>query len=95
MKAYTHAEWLEAFEAHGGIDAAFVCPSCGATWTPREAQAAGHEPEWAATRCRHRVLDGGKPCDWCAFGLFRGPVIITCDDGSELAAFDFAEASGT
>lgn len=31
--------------------------------------------------------DGGRGCDWAAFGLFRGPLVITMPTGGEVAAF--------
>lgn len=32
----------------------------------------------------------GRGCDWCAYGLFRGPLIVTMPDGNEMAAFRIA-----
>jgi hypothetical protein len=41
------------------------------------------------------VADGqkyrGRGCDWCAYGLFRGPWFIVLPDGREVASFAFAE----
>lgn len=35
----------------------------------------------------------GRGCDWAAYGLFRGPVIVTLSDGSTMGVFRLAEAA--
>lgn len=35
---------------------------------------------------------GGRGCNWVAYGLFRGPVIVTTADGKEFGAFEMAPA---
>lgn len=32
----------------------------------------------------------GRGCDWAAYGLVRGPVIVTLDNRKTMGAFDFA-----
>jgi len=34
----------------------------------------------------------GRGCDWCAFGLFRGPEFVVMPDGREVASFAVAPA---
>lgn len=33
----------------------------------------------------------GRGCDWCAFGLFRGPMFVVLPDGREVASFRIAD----
>jgi hypothetical protein len=34
----------------------------------------------------------GRGCDWCAFGLFRGPDLVVFPDGHEAGSFKIADA---
>jgi hypothetical protein len=42
------------------------------------------------------VADGqaytGRGCDWCAYGLFRGPWFVTLANGREIGSFPIAPA---
>jgi hypothetical protein len=40
----------------------------------------------------HWSQSGGRGCDWCAYGLFRGPDILVLPDGREVGAFKIADA---
>lgn len=37
----------------------------------------------------------GRGCDWCAYGLFRGPWFIITSNGREIASFPFAPEPGS
>lgn len=88
------------------LDWAFVCPTCGDVATARDFKAAGGDPNRIGQECIGRSMgalsgaptkDGGRSkasrgCDWCAYGLFRGPWIITMPDGREVGSFRLAEA---
>jgi hypothetical protein len=104
---YTLEEWQTELKrlAGGEFTAAairsvtFVCPSCGETHSVGEfydaAKARGDDmtdwdPTVAAQQCLHRFV-GDDTCDWCSFGLFRGPVIIVSPDGHESGVFRFGE----
>jgi hypothetical protein len=41
-----------------------------------------------------RKTYAGRGCDWCAFGLFRGPMIVVTPEGNELYAFNIAPRNG-
>lgn len=46
------------------------------------------QKEWDA-----KVKAGrARGCDWCAFGLFGGPLIVEMPDGKEVASFHIATA---
>lgn len=76
----------------------FECPACHETHSVGDfvkvmedrGELSGFDPGTAAQQCFHRFVGDGK-CDWCAFGLFRGPVIITHPDGTESGVFHFGE----
>lgn len=34
---------------------------------------------------------GKRGCDWCAFGLFRGPDVVVLPDGTEIYSFKMAD----
>lgn len=67
---------------------------------------AGLEGEWVnhfGRICLGRMLGAldksipkgkytGRGCDWCAFGLFRGPVIVEMGNGETAGVFRFASA---
>jgi hypothetical protein len=95
----TQAELLaEARERFGDnpLDWAFRCPNCGDVATARDFP--DGQKEHIGQECvgRHRgALDGPgraeRGCDWCAYGLFRGPWIVTMTDGHEIGSFPLAE----
>jgi hypothetical protein len=83
----------------------FVCPVCKDVSGLQDLLDAGHDQDEALRRlgreCIGRSLGAlskeipigkykGRGCDWCAYGLFRGPVLVTMPDGSEVGAFRFA-----
>lgn len=86
----------------------FVCPICGNVAKVSDYKDAGaKDPNSAYEQCIGRFLPKsdsfrafpsgnekrGKPCDYAVYGLFRIPGVIVIDEGKELLAFDFAEAS--
>jgi len=70
----------------------FVCPSCGDVQSVNTAKK--NYPElkgkgWApAQECIGRYLEDAG-CNWCSYGLFRGPLLIELEDGKEVGYFDF------
>jgi hypothetical protein len=98
-------EWrAKAVELFGrsGRNWRFKCPKCGGVQTPMDFVKRGETKEEAARlapqQCikRKAALSRGSrdlkkdECDWAAFGLFRGPVIVTDDDGHDVPVFEFA-----
>jgi hypothetical protein len=87
---------------------AFICPSCNDIATVadfREALAAAGRDEDASQHigqvCIGRISGAlsksstpykGRGCDWCAFGLFRGPEFVIMPDGHEAGSFAIAPA---
>lgn len=70
----------------------FVCPSCGHVASINDAKEKYPEIKgrgWSPpSECVGRYLkDLG--CDWCAYGLFHGPLAIETEDGEVIFAFDF------
>ena len=43
----------------------------------------------------HWAKTGKRGCDWCAFGLFRGPDVVVLSDGKEVYSFKMAEVEMT
>ena len=96
MSTISKREWDAKGRELFGMDMQdwkFVCPSCGLVQSI--AKAKEHWPQlkgkdWNVTsECVGRYTkDAG--CDWCAYGLFRGPLIVVLSNGDEIAAFDFA-----
>lgn len=99
MAEITRAEWeakgLELF----GADLTkhrFVCPSCGNEMSMERARTefAQHMPAFKAgnyrieQECVGRHVPG-VGCDWAAYGLFRGPLLVR-DDVGAIPAFDYA-----
>lgn len=71
----------------------FVCPACGHVASIAKIRAELPElkgKRWApGQECVGRFTDK-VDCDWCAYGLFRGPLVITAaNDGREVPYFDF------
>jgi len=94
---------VEAWEAKGrelfGEDKLkwrFVCPACGHEMSGERVRTdfTEHMEKLRASdyriesECIGRHLPG-VGCNWCAYGLFRGPVLVV-DGGKEIAVFDFA-----
>lgn len=73
-------------------DWVFVCPVCKKELSVNRAKK--EFPEVAGKgwqvecECIGRYTDKVK-CDWCAYGLLRGPLIVYAD-GQEMTAFDFS-----
>lgn len=84
---------------------AFICPNCGDVATAQDFIDAGADPNHVGQECIGRQLgalagpptnDQGRSrttrgCDWCAYGLFRGPWLITLPDGKTIGSFQLAE----
>lgn len=96
--AMTQAEWtakgLELF-GEDRENWAFACPMCGNEMSI--ARARRDFPELKGCKwAPHQECIGRYTrkvdCDWCAYGLFPGPVIVTMEDGKEVATFEFAAA---
>lgn len=75
----------------------FQCPSCGLALSINDARerfpelkGKGWSPE---SECIGRYTDR-VDCNWCAYGLFSGPLFVECE-GKEVAAFDFEGAPFT
>jgi len=100
----THNDWiLEGIELFGDVPRRlweFVCPQCGDVSSGRvfmelfEAQgmseddANGKAARVVGRECVGRYT-GERGCDWCAYGLFRGPREVLTDEGS-VWCFEFA-----
>lgn len=77
----------------------FVCPACKTEyslgeWLAANKDASPHDVGTMAqegpTKCIHRVAQDGE-CNWCAFGLFHGPVQVEGIGGGIVHCFEFAE----
>lgn len=84
----------------------FVCPVCGDVSMLQDFLDADHERAEAYRRlgreCIGRSLGAlskdipkgkykGRGCDWTAYGLFRGPVMVDLGDGVVIGCFRFAK----
>ncbi len=75
----------------------FVCPACGHEMSIVKArtQYPEHLPKMRQSdlkiecECIGRAVPG-LGCDWCAYGLFNGPVFVKRQNGNETPCFDFA-----
>lgn len=94
-------EWELVGEALFGEDKInwrFQCPVCGNVqsiaiakekWPELEGR--GWQPH---TECIGRYLEERGGCDWAAYGLFQGPVLIEVDGADRpIASFDFERAA--
>ena len=101
---WTQAELLEEARRRFGDDPkqwAFVCPSCGDVATAQDFLDAGADPNAIGQDCIGRATGAltrsgptnTRGCDWCAYGLFRGPWLITLPDGKEVGGFALAPAA--
>jgi hypothetical protein len=69
--------------------------------TPQDFKDAGANPNRIGQECIGRSLGAlrknekytGRGCDWCAYGLFRGPWIVVMPDGQEVGSFPLADAT--
>lgn len=81
----------------------FVCPVCGTEASIARAKTEWPELRgrgWSVYQeCVGRYLTVARaprmkhhpeqPCDWAAYGLFRGPVFVASDEGTVVPCFDF------
>lgn len=102
----TIAELVDEAKARFGADPmdwAFRCPNCGDVATIRDFPDDMRERIGQECVGRHLgALEGSgtkdgrgradRGCNWVAYGLFRGPWIVTMPDGAELASFPLADA---
>lgn len=75
----------------------FVCPNCGKERSAESVRSdlaeslpvlrAGQYAVEQECIGRHLPAEG---CNWAAYGLFRGPVIVDLGEGKSAAVFDFA-----
>lgn len=99
---FTQAELCSLARERFGDDVkawTFVCPQCGDRANAQDFIDAGADPQKLGQECIGRSLGAlTKPgatnkrgCDWCAYGLFRGPWLITMPDGKEVGSFQLAD----
>jgi hypothetical protein len=101
MPRMTVEEWrAEAIRRFGSFEKTrFVCPACGHVASVEDFKKykdLGAQPDSAAQKCIGRYDQAVTDCDWAAFGLFgtlNGGVKVILEDGKEVNAFDFAEAT--
>lgn len=75
----------------------FQCPACGHVMSIAivNEKYAEHLPAFREHKfaieceCIGRAVPS-LGCDWCAYGLFRGPLFVKRDSGNETPCFDFA-----
>ena len=108
MKEITQAALCEEMERRFGPDPkrwAFVCPACGDVACPQDFLDAGADPGRAGQECIGRWLGvlkldqppggyQGRGCDWAAYGLIRGPVLVVMPDGRKVPSFWIAPGGG-
>lgn len=104
----TQAELVDEARRRFGddpLDYAFACPNCGDAAKIRDFVEAAGDPSRAGQECIGRTLgalksgdneawnrQGGRGCDWVAYGLFPGPwgiVMPPEGDKSERTAWGF------
>lgn len=85
---------------------AFQCPNCKDVATGQDfhdalAESGGNASDHLGQECIGRRLGAltrsaepyrGRGCDWAAYGLFRGPWLVTLPDGKEIGCFPIADA---
>lgn len=87
------AKWHEQMKAkfpEGSLTVSFVCPACRNVASIGDFKSEGIDENLAPQECILRTMDPAK-CNWAAYGLFRGPVIVIAEDGHEIPVFEFAE----
>lgn len=100
MPEITKAQWEETGRRLFGEDQTrwrFVCPACGNEHSIAELREQLTEEERARLRgrfaieseCIGRYLRDRVDCDWCAYGLISGPLLVV-DGEHRTFAFDFA-----
>jgi hypothetical protein len=100
---WTQAELVAEATARFGDDPkrwAFQCPNCGdiacaQDWldagVPVADIAVGQECIGRATGALAKPEPTNtRGCDWCAYGLFRGPWLVTVPDGWDVGSFRLA-----
>lgn len=95
------AAWRELAVERFGPDPMrwrFECPICHIEMsielakTLPESEQVKLRGKWALeSECVGRYLEG-MGCDWCAYGLFRGPKFVIRGDGHQTPVFPFAVA---
>src|SRR5579859_6564022 len=94
----TQADLIALAKARFGanpMDWAFRCPGCGDIATAADFPDGQRDRIGQECTGRHRgALKGtaDRGCDWVAYGLIRGPWIITMPDGREIGSFPLADA---
>lgn len=97
MPEVSHERWEEVGRELFGEDKAtwrFVCPNCGKEMSIAQARAE-HADELPRLRERKYAVEmecigrhlPGVGCDWAAYGLFSGPVLV---GALRQPVFDFA-----
>jgi hypothetical protein len=85
---------------------AFECPTCHDVATAQDFIDAGADANRVGQECIGRYLgaltgspntNGGRShakrgCDWCAYGLFRGPWAVEMPNGNTISSFPLAPA---
>lgn len=96
--AMTRAEWLAEGERRFGehkIAWRFRCPACHNVMSVERASVTDPDVKgkgWhVENECIGRYTER-VDCDWAAYGLFRGPVLVTCEDGTVIPVFEFDRA---
>lgn len=78
-----------------GRKIAFRCPNCEDVATTQDFLDVGSHAY--GQECIGRSLGAldkdynGRGCNWTAYGLFKGPWLVTLPDGSEIGCFPLAE----
>lgn len=94
----TEPEWRALGERLFGEDLSrwrFTCPTCGMVMSIEKARSMPDDDKgklragWAIEQeCVGRYLTG-QGCDWCAYGLFRGPFFVQRANGKNSPVFGF------
>lgn len=92
---YTQEEWIaQALSLFGPnpLDWRFKCPACQQVQGIMDLVDTGLSAEDASLKVYQYCVGNFSEhdCDWKAFGLFTGPVVVKTDKG-KVYAFDFAD----
>lgn len=104
VERMTQAEFQAEMARRFGPDPkrwSFICPSCQDVACAQDFIDAGADWTAVGQECIGRALGvlkreqpkggyQGRGCDWCAYGLFRGPMFVVMPDGREVASFQIA-----